>query len=50
MGSHSHSYNQTHRTLEINRLLEDVKKDKKKLEDRVKDLNTDLKTKVITYI
>ena len=42
----NHSYNQSPRTLEINRLLEDVKKDKKKLEDRVKDLNTDLKIKV----
>jgi len=34
------------RTLEINRLLEEVKRDKAKLEGQCKDLNSDLKNKV----
>ena len=34
------------RTLEINRLLEEVKRDKAKLEGQCKDLNSDLKKKV----
>lgn len=34
------------RTLEINRLLEEVKRDKARLEDRCRDLNTDLTAKV----
>ena len=37
------------RTLEINRLLEEVKRDKAKLEGQCKDLNSDLKNKVIFW-
>ena len=35
------------RTLEINRLLEEVKRDKAKLEGQCKDLTSDLKNKVM---